>query len=78
MAIGGVIMEGCEAVSDGRRVTKCRHHLKDILVIGLCGTIAQAETWEAMVTFAQGTEAWLGEWVEVAHGIRWAIPWSEC
>jgi hypothetical protein len=56
-------------VSDLRMVNKCRHRLLDIVFIAIWATIAQADDWEAMVTFAQRKAGWLRHWIELSNGI---------
>lgn len=54
---------------DPRMVNKCRHLLVDIVVIGICATIANADTWEDIADFGQEKAAWLKRWLALPNGI---------
>jgi predicted transposase YbfD/YdcC len=54
---------------DPRMVNKCRHLLVDIVVMGICATIANADTWEGIADFAQEKAAWLKQWLALPNGI---------
>jgi predicted transposase YbfD/YdcC len=54
---------------DPRMVNKCRHRLVDIVVIAICATIANADTWEDISEFAEGKAAWLKQWLALPNGL---------
>ncbi|MBL8157091.1 MAG: ISAs1 family transposase, partial [Anaerolineae bacterium] len=63
------LVEWFSDLPDPRMVNKCRHQLVDIVVIGICATIANADSWEDMVEFAQGKAKWLKQWLRLPNGI---------
>lgn len=54
---------------DPRMVNKCRHLLVDIVVIAICATIANADSWEDIAEFAEGKASWLKHWLALPNGI---------
>lgn|SRR3989338_40289 len=46
-----------------------RHKLSDILTITILGTICGADNWVELSNFAGSKEEWLGEFLELPHGI---------
>lgn len=54
---------------DPRMVNKCEHKLIDIVMIAICATIANADGWDDIATFAQGKKEWLEQWLELPNGI---------
>lgn len=69
MAASGVFVECFERLEDPRMVNKCRHGLMDILVIGVCATIANADSWDDMALFGENKAAWLQQWLDLPNGI---------
>ena len=52
------------------RVERTRlHKLEDILVIGLCGMLCGAESFEEMEQFGYAKEEWFSTFLELPHGI---------
>lgn len=69
MAVAGMLVKCFEDLEDPRMVNKCRHRLLDILVIGVCATIANADGWDDMALFGEGKHEWLKQWLELPNGI---------
>lgn len=62
-------LEAClEALEDPRMVNKCQHKLLDILIIAVCATIANADSWDEIALFAESKQAWLTQWLELPNG----------
>ncbi len=53
------LLEWMEIIEDVRQERKVRHSVKDILIIVLFATLANADTWEQIADFAQWNEAYL-------------------
>jgi len=58
-----------EDLPDPRMESKCHHKLLDIVMLAICATIAQAETWQEIETFGKIREDWLKQWLELPNGI---------
>src|SRR5258708_4610757 len=57
------------SLKDPRR-KHCRlHNLLDIIVIALCGVIANANSWQDIETFAQKRQDWLRRFLPLPNGI---------
>jgi predicted transposase YbfD/YdcC len=69
MGAGGVFVECFEAVGEPRMVNKCQHRLMDIIIIAVCATIAQADSWDEIAAFGEGKAEWLQGWLELPNGI---------
>lgn len=54
---------------DGRQQSKVRHRLKDILVIVLFATFADADDWVEIAMFAQIHEAYLRQYIRLENGV---------
>src|SRR4051794_630378 len=52
-----------------RRPTRVKHPLINLVVIGLCGTLAGADTWEEIVQFALDRRTWLAQFLDLSEGI---------
>lgn len=63
------LIEHFKALPDPRMVNKCEHLLLDIVMIAICGTIADADSWDDIAAFGEGKEAWLKQWLTLPHGI---------
>jgi predicted transposase YbfD/YdcC len=63
------LVEWFSDLPDPRMVNKCRHLLVDIVVISICATIANADSWEDIAEFAQGRANWLKQWLALPNGI---------
>lgn len=57
-----------EELEDPRMVNKCQHQLLDILLIGVCATIANAESWDDIALFAESKQEWLRQWLAMPNG----------
>jgi len=56
-------------LQDPRIRGRKRHRLLDIIVIALCGVIADCDTWQDIAIFAQKRAAWLRRFLRLPHGI---------
>jgi predicted transposase YbfD/YdcC len=50
-------------------VNKCDHRLIDIVMIAICATVANADSWEAIAAFGEEKELWLRQWLALPNGI---------
>ena len=46
-----------------------RHPLMDILIIAVCAVISGAEGWEDIEEYGEANAAWLGDLLDLPHGI---------
>ena len=46
-----------------------RHLLMDILVIAVCAVMSGAEGWEDMEEYGKANAEWLGDLVDLPHGV---------
>ena len=65
----GVALEWLEYLEDGRQQSKVRHRLKDILVIVLFATLANADDWVEMAMFAEYYQDYLRKYIPLENGI---------
>lgn len=63
------LFEWMEYIEDTRQQTKVRHTLKDILVIVLFATLANADDWVEMALFAGNCQDYLRKYIELKNGI---------
>ena len=63
------LLEWMEYIEDVRQEKKVKHSLKDILVIVLFATLANADDWVEMELFAQSHENYLKKYIELKNGI---------
>lgn len=63
------LLEWMEYIEDNRQQTKVRHKLKDILVIVLFATLANANDWVEMQLFAQTHQHYLKKYITLENGI---------
>jgi len=56
-------------LKDPRRQHRRRHQLLDIIVIALCGVIANCNSWQDIETFACKRRQWLGRFLQLPNGI---------
>jgi predicted transposase YbfD/YdcC len=61
--------EYCENIEDYRQEGKVRHPLREIIFIAVAGTIANADSWPQVETFAETHEEWLRKFLELPYGI---------
>lgn len=63
------LLEWMEIIEDIRQHRKVRHSIKDILIIVLFATLANADTWEEIADFARWNEEYLRQYIELKNGI---------
>jgi predicted transposase YbfD/YdcC len=56
-------------VWDPRVQGRTRHLLVDILVMAICGVIADCNSWEEVVVFAEKRQSWFKRFLKLPHGI---------
>jgi hypothetical protein len=57
------------SLKDPRVRNRTRHQLVDIIVISLCGVIANCDTWPEIVDFGNTHVAWLKQFLKLPNGI---------
>ena len=62
------LLEWMEYIEDSRQQRKVRHSLKDILVIVLFATLANADDWVEMALFADDYQDYLRKYIELKNG----------
>lgn len=63
------LLEWMEYIEDVRQARKVRHKLKDILVIVLFATLANADDWVEMEMFAKEYQDYLRKYIDLENGI---------
>lgn len=63
------LLEWMEYIEDVRQARKVRHKLKDILVIVLFATLADADDWVEIAMFARAYEEYLHRYIELKNGV---------
>lgn len=63
------LLEWMEYIEDVRQAKKVRHKLKDILVIVLFATLADADDWVEIAMFAEAYQDYLRKYIELKNGI---------
>lgn len=63
------LLQWMEYIEDVRQQSKVRHLLKDILVIVLFATLANADDWVEIALFAQVYEDYLKKYIELKNGV---------
>ena len=63
------LLEWMEIIEDDRQERKIKHSIKDILIIVLFATLANADTWEQIADFAQWNEDYLRQYIELKNGV---------
>ena len=63
------LLEWMENIEDVRQHRKVRHSIKDILVIVLFATLANADTWGQIEDFALWNDEYLRQYIELKNGI---------
>ena len=63
------LLDWLEYIEDDRQQRKVRHTLKDILVIVLFATLANADDWVEMALFAESYQDYLRKYIELKNGI---------
>lgn len=62
------LLQWIEYIEDIRQERKIRHLLKDILVIVLFATLANADDWVEMALFAENFQDYLRKYIELKNG----------
>lgn len=62
------LLQWMEYIEDVRQQSKVRHTLKDILVIVLFATLANADDWVEMALFAEDYQDYLRKYIELKNG----------
>jgi predicted transposase YbfD/YdcC len=65
----GSIKRHFRRLNDPRIQGRTRHLLADIIVMAICGVIANCDGWRDMALFAQKREAWFKRFLKLPHGI---------
>ena len=63
------LLDWMEYIENDRQQRKVRHTLKDILVIVLFATLANADDWVEMALFAENYQDYLRKYIELKNGI---------
>ena len=63
------LLEWMEYIEDVRQSRKVRHKLKDILVIVLFATLADADDWVEIAMFAEAYQDYLRKYIELKNGV---------
>lgn len=63
------LLDWLECIEDDRQKRKVRHTLKDILVIVLFATLANADDWVEIALFAESYKDYLRKYIELKNGI---------
>ncbi len=56
-------------IQDLRVNGRCRYPLLEVITIAICAALAGAETWVDIETFGKSKAHWLGQFLELKHGI---------
>jgi predicted transposase YbfD/YdcC len=65
----GSIRKHFRSLKDPRVVGRTRHRLGDIIVLAICGVIANCDDWPDIALFAQKREAWFRRFLALPHGV---------
>jgi predicted transposase YbfD/YdcC len=65
----GSIHKHFRKLRDPRVRGRTRHVLGDIIVLAICGVIANCDDWSDIVQFAQKREVWFKRFLKLPHGI---------
>ena len=63
------LLEWMEIIEDVRQKRKVKHSIKDILIIVLFATLANADTWEEIADLALWNEDYLKQYIELKNGV---------
>ena len=73
------LLDWLEYIEDDRQQRKVRHTLKDILVIVLFATLANADDWVEMALFAESYQDYLRKYIPVFRRSTRKFPsFSSC
>lgn len=65
----GSIKRYFRGLKDPRVVGRSRHLLVDIIVLGICGVIADCDDWPEIVLFAQKRLTWFRRFLQLPNGV---------
>lgn len=63
------LLEWMEVIEDFRQKRKVKHNIKDILIIVLFATLANADTWEQIADFALWNKEYLKKYIKLKNGV---------
>src|SRR5436190_16410414 len=64
-----LIRKHFRSLKDPRVVGRTQHRLIDIIVMALCGVIANCDDWPDIALFARKREAWFRRFLKLPHGV---------
>lgn len=62
-------LEAVEETQDTRQKGKVRHRVKDIVIINLLASLANANEWDEMEYFAKANEEYLHQYIKLENGV---------
>ena len=65
----GSIKKHFAKLRDPRVVGRTRHLLIDIIVMAICGVIANCDDWPDIALFAQKRQAWFKRFLKLPNGV---------
>jgi hypothetical protein len=65
----GTIRKHFRPLKDPRVVGRTRHRLIDLIVLAICGVIANCDDWPDIALFAQKREAWFRRFLALPGGV---------
>jgi predicted transposase YbfD/YdcC len=65
----GALRKHFRPLRDPRVVGRSRHQLFDIIVLALCGVVANCDDWPDIALFARKREAWFRRFLKLPHGV---------
>lgn len=71
MSVNSIVsIEECFGdIQDPRVTGRCWYPLLEVITIAICATLAGAETWVDIETFAKSKKRWLAQFLELRYGI---------
>jgi predicted transposase YbfD/YdcC len=69
IAHAGSIKRHFRGLQDPRVTGRSRHLLVDIIVMAICGVIANCDDWPDIALFARQREAWFKRFLKLPHGV---------
>src|SRR6202162_460598 len=69
IAHAGSIKRHFRGLQDPRVTGRSRHLLVDIIVMAICGVIANCDDWPDLALFARQREAWFKRFLKLPHGV---------
>ena len=65
----GSLKKHFRPLKDPRVVGRSRHRLIDLIVMAICGVIANCDDWPDIALFAQQRESWFRRFLALPHGV---------